>query len=291
MKVTKWSPLLDNGVESPHVVMEEFPHFCAQCKSIGHLPGECRFFSPVFDSINKNISGEKVNVVEENLAISCPVKNSIPTVTLVSHIEVMVCGEIGVDDALAVENSNGNTEDAAIVEGITFSSFDALPMAYSCGINEGVEEASEPNKLLSQFVFDDFVPLEPGERVVVPPVAELVHFDSGEVGNALNTPACFNASFSDDFDPMAKTVVPLIEVPISVMSSDALFAHLVSKSRDYEVMHGDWLDNGNSSDDGEEIIEKDLDSWDNFELSIIQFAEDGVSKKSAKRDRRKSKKK
>ncbi|XP_020687365.1 uncharacterized protein LOC110103126 [Dendrobium catenatum] len=67
--------------------------------------------------------------------------------------------------------------------------------------------------------FDYFVPMESGDRVVddfVPPIVEIVHVDSGEVGNDLDNPAHFNASFSNGFVLMDKTVVPIIEVHIFV---------------------------------------------------------------------------
>ncbi|PKU85303.1 hypothetical protein MA16_Dca010462 [Dendrobium catenatum] len=68
------------------------------------------------------------------------------------------------------------------------------------------------------------------------PVGGLVHVDIGEVGNALDTPAHLSVYSSDGFDPVDNNVVtPLIEVPIFFMSRDALFAHLIGKSRDYEV--------------------------------------------------------
>ncbi|KAH0458207.1 hypothetical protein IEQ34_013522 [Dendrobium chrysotoxum] len=74
--------------------------------------------------------------------------------------------------------------------------------------NVVVDCSSASLKLASRevAVCDYFFPLETGDRVVVPPMAELMNVNSGEVGNALDTLACFNASFSDGSDPMAKTL-------------------------------------------------------------------------------------
>ncbi|KAI0496117.1 hypothetical protein KFK09_022424 [Dendrobium nobile] len=146
--------------------MEEFPHFCVQCKSIGHLPDECHSSNPMFDSVNKKNYGEMVNAVEINVvvgginevvAVDGPVENSIPTVTSVSINEVMVNVEISVDDTLALQNFNGNTEDATIVEGLACSSLDALSLTHSCGINEGLVEALEPNNCLVNLVASPIV--------------------------------------------------------------------------------------------------------------------------------------
>ncbi|KAH0456659.1 hypothetical protein IEQ34_014566 [Dendrobium chrysotoxum] len=230
--------------------MEEFPHFYVQCKSIGHLPGEYCSSIPVTDSVNHNIFGEKVNAMVENVVVVGPVKNSLPNVTHVYPIEVVVNGEIGVDGALAVENSN---------------------VAPSSGINEGVTKVYELNPCSVNLVaspnispdsnvvvgdgevaiFDYFDPLYPGDRQIVSHVGRLLPLESGEV--ALDSPARFSASFSDGGEPEAKNV----DVPISIISNDVLLAHLSCNLRDHEVIHGDWLNDDNSSTGGEETNEND----------------------------------
>ncbi|KAL0913609.1 hypothetical protein M5K25_017082 [Dendrobium thyrsiflorum] len=110
----------------------------------------------------------------------------------------------------------------------------------------------------------------------------LVPVESGEVGNALDIPARLSASIPDGVDPVAKNVeVRLIDVPISVVLGDVLLAYLDCKPMDNEVMQGDWLVDGNSSTNieaGEEIDVQEVDSRDNFDLNIIQIAEDAFFK-------------
>ncbi|KAL0911452.1 hypothetical protein M5K25_019595 [Dendrobium thyrsiflorum] len=181
--------------------MEDFPHFCDQCKSIGILPSECRSLYPYVLMIvldNHITSNENVNVVVEIVVVIGAVDNSIPTIFLVNPIEVVVNGEIGVDVAFVVDNNIGNTGVGGNVEGIVDpSSFDFL-MAPSCGISEGVVEAFEPNPCLVNLVaspnispdsnvdvcddevtvFDDSVPLDPGDREVFYHMGGLVPVES-----------------------------------------------------------------------------------------------------------------
>ncbi|KAH0450044.1 hypothetical protein IEQ34_020736 [Dendrobium chrysotoxum] len=237
---------------------------------------ECCSSIPVIDLVNHNISGENVNAVVENVAVVGPVENYIPTVTPVSPIEVMVNGEIGVDGALAMENSNGNTEVATLGQETGYLSSVVLSVTHSSGINEGVTEVSEPNPCLVNLVASPNA--SPDSNVVVgdenvSPVGGLLPIESGEV--VLDSPARFSDSFPDGVEPKAKNVnVPLTDMPISVISNDALSAHLTCNSGDHEMMHGDWLDDGNSSASGDETNENDLDSQDSFDLNIIQVAAD-----------------
>ncbi|KAL0913429.1 hypothetical protein M5K25_016890 [Dendrobium thyrsiflorum] len=72
-----------------------------------------------------------------------------------------------------------------------------------------------------------------------------------------------------------EVVVPLVDVYISVISNDALVAQL---ARDNVMRHDEWLDDGNSSADGEAFYENNSD---NFDLSIMQIADNGFLKKVA----------
>ncbi|KAL0904233.1 hypothetical protein M5K25_026317 [Dendrobium thyrsiflorum] len=85
-----------------------------------------------------------------------------------------------------------------------------------------------------------------------------------------------------------EVLVPLVDVPIFVISNVDMFAHL---ARDNVMRQGDWLDDGYSLSGGEEFMERELDVRDNFDLSLLQIADAGFFKKSVKHRKRKSKKK
>ncbi|KAL0922295.1 hypothetical protein M5K25_006268 [Dendrobium thyrsiflorum] len=295
------------------VEMEEFPSYCAHYKILGHLKAECHILHPHVN-VNADVN---VDPLRHNDYITLTVAH---IVEVVSALEVKDCEQenVYVDGSLQenivlwfggqtvepqVEDVSNPLLTDLVVNNNGCNVFSAY-MDLVCNGGEGIELIPSPTDLekgpnlelcqANMEVVNDFS--SDLETLVGPkgcePVSELVPVDNDEIGNALDTPTRLSVSYYDDFDLVDNNVVtPLIEVPISIISSDALFGHLISKSRDYEMMHGDWLNIGISSDCGEEIFEKDLDSQENFDLSIIQFAEDIGSKKSVKRGWRKSKKK
>ncbi|KAL0905633.1 hypothetical protein M5K25_024068 [Dendrobium thyrsiflorum] len=183
--------------------------------------------------------------------------------------------------------------------GVANPLYAALPVVVSCVINEVVVVDHEPNHCLVNLVASPIVSqgsiedvsdderADPVDRDLVSPAGGISPVESGEMANALVTPAQFSPLLHDSVD----VYVPLVDVPISVISSDALLAQLVCKLRTKEVLNDDWIEDGISSTDGEEMNGKELESRDNFDLSILQIDDAGFFKKSGKHRKQKSKKK
>ncbi|PKU73137.1 hypothetical protein MA16_Dca016204 [Dendrobium catenatum] len=183
-------------------------------------------------------------------------------------------------------------------------------MVPDCGLNEEVDEVNELNHCLANLVaspviyptsnvdvsdneptlFDDDDSPAGGEINAGTPIE--THAESGEV--ALITTARLSPLLPEGVDPVAQNVnVPLLDVHITVILSEALLAQLDCKSRDKEVLNSDWirLDDGISSIGEWEMNEKDLELRDNFDLSILQIVDVGFFKKSGKHKTWKLKKK
>ncbi|PKU67523.1 hypothetical protein MA16_Dca016247 [Dendrobium catenatum] len=91
--------------------------------------------------------------------------------------------------------------------------------------------------------------------------------------------------FSKGDEPLSKSIGdPIFTLPITLVSRDVLQYHL---SRESVVLHGERLLDNNSDDDGS-FYGEDLDSQENYDLSIIQIGDEGFCKKSGKHNKRKT---
>ncbi|KAH0465726.1 hypothetical protein IEQ34_005829 [Dendrobium chrysotoxum] len=117
--------------------------------------------------------------------------------------------------------------------------------------------------------------LDPGDRCVVT--------------KDLNNPALF-CWLSEGDDPL-NTEVPLVDVPISVISKDELLTNLACKSNDSVIVQGDWLLDDDVSPGGEGFKEDAVASRDNCDLSVTQNAAAEDFRSSSKHRAHKSKKK
>lgn len=136
-----------------------------------------------------------------------------------------------------------------------------LPMAFSCENIEGVNEVLGANTCMVNFIAShivspssnigdgvdvvvdsnvNYVPLEPRAYEVVIPMGLLVFgipVVSGDVGLGLDTPSVVVSNVEELVDMNVE--VPLIDVPISLVSNDVLLAQLAFKSKENEVVQGD----------------------------------------------------
>ncbi|KAH0451725.1 hypothetical protein IEQ34_019024 [Dendrobium chrysotoxum] len=291
------------------VQMEAFPPFCDLYKVIGHVTGECQTLSfvpspttstnPIKTVRNETSTVENV-VVDGNVGVV----SSNPLCPIKSFNEVLNFAGNGVGAAGAVDHSfdvglvgpplvisDGGSPvvpvvpeaDALVmlvdvldppkqvVNEVEVSLSITVPVTPSCGnYEDGVDACDAPSCDSNVDVsdgeiefFDDFVPLNPRDRECDPSADGIL---------TLNYCEGVSASLPKGDDPMAKNL-GVVDVPISVLSNDALLAHLTYNVRDYEVMHGDWLKDDISSTFGEEFDEKALDSRDNFDPSILQIAD------------------
>ncbi|PKU78113.1 hypothetical protein MA16_Dca013179 [Dendrobium catenatum] len=119
----------------------------------------------------------------------------------------------------------------------------------------------------------------------LPDAASLVQCDA-EVGDeGLDILVTWPLSEGDE--PLSKSIAdPVFTVPITIISRELLQHHL---SRDSVVLHGEQI--LDISDDDGSFFGEDLDSRENYDLSIIQIGDEGFNKKSGKRKKRNSNKK
>ncbi|KAH0469643.1 hypothetical protein IEQ34_001201 [Dendrobium chrysotoxum] len=257
------------------VQIEALPPFCDLCKVIGHAGAvenavvngnvgdvysnplcHVKSFNEVLNfvgnrvevdgavdhSIDVGLVGPSLVIFDGGYPVVLMVLEADALVALVDvldHLKQAVNEiEVPLSITLPEASSCGNYEDG-------FDDCDAP----SCGINKDVVDICELNPCLLNLVTspivspdsnvdisygeiefsDDSVPLDLGDHECDP-----------YTGGILTLNCCEGASVSlpKGDDPMAKNF-GVVDVPISVLSNDALLAHLTCNVRDYEVMHGD----------------------------------------------------
>ncbi|KAH0464111.1 hypothetical protein IEQ34_006897 [Dendrobium chrysotoxum] len=205
------------------MVMEDFPSYCSHCKSLGQSKSECHILHPHLVKAHTNVGDDPIDTELVNNG------------NKIGH--------------LVVPSTNVLLDPPEqVVSGIDVSLSVALSLAPSCGNNEVIVVASSPIITPDSNVdvndgetalSDDSTPL-PGDRAYVSPAGGILPSNCSKSANSLVTPPRSSASLPKGVDPLAENSgLPLVEVPISFLSNDALIAHLTGNMRDSEVVHGD----------------------------------------------------
>ncbi|KAH0467420.1 hypothetical protein IEQ34_004658 [Dendrobium chrysotoxum] len=214
------------------VIMDEFPPFCALCKCIGHSNVDCRPH-PSSAPINVGINSVKPsgNFVENTVVVNAIINvesldhNAVPAPVNVNEStqENVVLNVESLDNNSSLNDSPAFHEKQGEVGEVNNFLVNLItsPLTSPC-VHVDVNPISNTVVYVDKAaIFNDFVPQELGDCVVVPPVGELVNVDCGDVGNAMVTPMRFSASSSIGFDPAAINVVsPMGELDAATCNRD-----------------------------------------------------------------------
>ncbi|KAH0459225.1 hypothetical protein IEQ34_012039 [Dendrobium chrysotoxum] len=230
--------------------MEDLPSYCSHCKSLGHSKLECHILHPQLVT-HTNVGTELVNNGNKILLIVNPVDIvsndplltggeglSVKPSTDVLHDpfeQVVNRTDVSLTVALSLAHSCGNNEDKVMA-----------CEAHSYGINEDVVKVCVHNNCLLNLASNPLVPPDsnvyvndgetalpddstplPGDRACVSSTGGFSPSNCSKGAESLVTPPRFSVSLPKSVDPMVENLgSPLVEVPIFVLSKDALIAHL-----------------------------------------------------------------
>ncbi|KAL0909928.1 hypothetical protein M5K25_020838 [Dendrobium thyrsiflorum] len=259
------------------VEMEIFPPFCGLCKCLGHLKGACKPLSsslPSVNVVNTDISLDaNVNLAMKNL------NTSTPTCLPLSPVSVLMdYGDKNRVDLPDVEGcpAFAQTEIASGVE-VGAASSDGLVLAIPVTNNEGENEV--------------FNALGEGGAAGCEGVMAGVEVVSLDVGAGsisplgVGSPAqamCGTDVNSNDLSmvPILEPVVsnlPIIEVPVALVSNEAMRVHLVGNRSDQI----DWLEGSLSfpcGGEGENLHELEEDFHELYNLKWLLIPSIGGAK-------------
>ncbi|KAL0927754.1 hypothetical protein M5K25_001961 [Dendrobium thyrsiflorum] len=281
-----------------HVLMEAFPTFCASCKCIGHLSGDCQ-------SHQSSTPPIVVPVVSKPLTVSVS-RDGIGGDGNVAGIDTIVSNNVNEAFIIGSELPNASKLTSADVEahqpvsemGCVAPELGDRPMALAASL-DGLDP-----------------PLPVLDGVLIPVGCSNLNF-SISVGDEVEPATflvllvirmrrCCDVSVSLGFkgvegsdgqgivvsselqDSSIASMVPLVDVPISIISKAGMLAH---QAKNNVLSQCDWLEDDISLEEGEVFKELDLDAQDNFDLSLLQVVDDGFFKNNVKCSKHNSKKK
>ncbi|KAH0457530.1 hypothetical protein IEQ34_012845 [Dendrobium chrysotoxum] len=223
------------------VVMEEFPPFCASCKCIEYVVGNCLVVSIELGNVGHVAGSDNVLLGNSSNSNIAPVDSVVVAVEPGSPALRLCVGEAG-------ELNCGNN----------------LKASFSC-----VDAVADPRELSLEVNSGDVVPSSP-----ISPIQELVGYGGSSpftfverdvVSSPVNLDSNVSIYVQFEFFPnvISEGDATFTNIPISVMSSNELKAHVAKSVKNSVLVQTDWL-----------VLDDSLSSSGREEEDLGDFEED-----------------